>query len=236
LVAPHALAGPARTGAATRLLILGCVRIFQPVHGYFLRRELLSWQVDEWANVHPGSIYNALQTLTRAGLLHEGAADAASSRPKRTAFELTDVGERDFLALLRTSLAAPSDPVLFLVAVNFAMFLRRDEVVALLSERIADLRAQITAAQDQVVAMLDAALSPPAATEATRVVAARLGGELGWAEDYVARVRAGAYSFLGEKPDWTPTAEQIEEALEGGAGARGVGAAFTTDVIFKIDE
>ena len=58
-------------GSSTRLLVLGCVRIFQPVHGYFLRRELVSWEVDQWAHVHPGSIYNALKSLTRSGLLEE---------------------------------------------------------------------------------------------------------------------------------------------------------------------
>ena len=42
--------------ASTRLLVLGVVRIFQPVHGYDVRRELLSWRVDQWANVAPGSI------------------------------------------------------------------------------------------------------------------------------------------------------------------------------------
>ena len=51
--------------SSTRLLVLGVVRIFQPVHGYDVRRELLSWRVDQWANVAPGSIYNALKTLTK---------------------------------------------------------------------------------------------------------------------------------------------------------------------------
>ena len=58
---------PTPQGSSTRLLVLGCVRIFQPVHGYFLRRELVSWEVDQWAHVHPGSIYNALKSLTRCG-------------------------------------------------------------------------------------------------------------------------------------------------------------------------
>jgi hypothetical protein len=35
--------------SATRLLVLGAVRIFQPAHGYLVRRELLSWGVENWA-------------------------------------------------------------------------------------------------------------------------------------------------------------------------------------------
>ena len=49
----------------TRLLLLGTVMIFEPVNGYQLRRELLSWQVEEWAHVNPGSIYSGLATLAR---------------------------------------------------------------------------------------------------------------------------------------------------------------------------
>ena len=48
--------------SVTRLLVLGAVRIFQPAHGYLVRRELLSWRVEEWANVQPGSIYHALRS------------------------------------------------------------------------------------------------------------------------------------------------------------------------------
>ena len=57
--------------SATRLLLLGTVRIFQPVHGYFVRRELLSWYADAWAHVNPGSVYNGLRSLVREGFIAE---------------------------------------------------------------------------------------------------------------------------------------------------------------------
>ena len=50
----------------TRLLLLGAVAIFEPVNGYQIRRELLSWGVESWANIRPGSIYNGLATLAAA--------------------------------------------------------------------------------------------------------------------------------------------------------------------------
>ena len=53
----------------TRLLLLGTVMLFEPVNGYQLRRELLSWQVEDWAHVNPGSIYSGLSTLARQGNL-----------------------------------------------------------------------------------------------------------------------------------------------------------------------
>ncbi|WP_232072102.1 PadR family transcriptional regulator [Phytohabitans flavus] len=53
--------------STTRMMILGLVSWMQPVHGYDVRRELLSWNADKWANVQPGSIYHALRKLTEEG-------------------------------------------------------------------------------------------------------------------------------------------------------------------------
>ncbi|ALG83928.1 PadR family transcriptional regulator [Gordonia phthalatica] len=55
--------------STTRLLLLGAVGLFEPVNGYQIRRELLSWRVDEWASIKPGSIYHGLRTLADQGLL-----------------------------------------------------------------------------------------------------------------------------------------------------------------------
>jgi len=87
--------------SSTRLLVLGVVRIFQPVHGYDVRRELLSWRVDQWANVAPGSIYNALKSMTRDALLEVVGTDQVGGRPERTTYRLTNDGENEFQALLR---------------------------------------------------------------------------------------------------------------------------------------
>lgn len=49
--------------SATRLLVLGVVRMYGRAHGYQVRRELLSWSADKWADVQPGSIHHALNLL-----------------------------------------------------------------------------------------------------------------------------------------------------------------------------
>jgi DNA-binding PadR family transcriptional regulator len=65
--------------SSTRLLMLGAVRIFQPVHGYFVRRELLTWRADQRAKINPGSIYNALRAL----FLHGSMGRRGDARPGR---------------------------------------------------------------------------------------------------------------------------------------------------------
>ena len=76
------------------MMILGLVRWMQPVHGYDVRRELLSWNADKWANVQPGSIYHALRKLTDEGLLRAVATEQVGARPARTTYEVTPKGER----------------------------------------------------------------------------------------------------------------------------------------------
>ena len=39
---------------STGMLLLGAVQLFEPVNGYQIRRELVSWRVDEWAHIKPG--------------------------------------------------------------------------------------------------------------------------------------------------------------------------------------
>src|SRR5436305_10809633 len=85
--------------------MLGAVRIFQPVHGYFVRRELMTWRAEEWASLNPGSIYNALRTLARDGFIEEtGTQESPDGRPARTLYRLTEDGDTEFLYLLRDAL------------------------------------------------------------------------------------------------------------------------------------
>jgi DNA-binding PadR family transcriptional regulator len=198
--------------------VLGCVRIFQPVHGYFLRRELVTWEVDQWAHVHPGSIYNALKSLTRSGLLVEVGVVAAGPRPPRTTYRLTDAGEDEFLALVRAGLLTIDDPTLFLTAVNMSFVLARDEVVGAVRARISRLEEYLVVLAAQIEDILEAKDTPDTATEVPRLISARIRGELEWARDYVDRIEGGAYAFVGEPPLWTPTPEQIEIARAAGVG------------------
>lgn len=223
-----------RAGSSTRLLILGCVRIFQPVHGYFIRRELLSWRVDDWASVHPGSIYHALRALADQGLLDEVRTDADGARPPRTSYRLTSEGEAMYGVLLRDSLSDPDDPIAFLVAVNFAPSLPRDEVLALVGQHARDLRDEVERAPAALAAYLAQEDSPPSSSETLRLIAARAGGELAWCEDYLDRIRDGAYAFLGEEPDWVPSEEQVAEAIAAGAGSA-VRVAATTATMAATD-
>jgi DNA-binding PadR family transcriptional regulator len=201
--------------SSTRLLVLGVVRIFQPVHGYDVRRELLSWRVDQWANVAPGSIYNALKSMTRDALLEVVGTDQVGGRPERTTYRLTNEGENEFQALLREALwrvRQPVDPLM--PALCFMPVLKREELIAALKNRIPQIKGQLEHV-DFAIAQLPNPGTPEHVKELYRLSAARVGAEVPWAEALIQRLEQGEY----EIPH--PAEVAREKEIRATAAARG---------------
>jgi DNA-binding PadR family transcriptional regulator len=184
--------------STTRLLLLGAVRIFQPVHGYLLRRELLSWQVEEWAHVKPGSIYSGLRTLVSHGLLDEVPGDPVSYR-------LTSDGEVEFRRLLVTALRAPDpgDASRLLGGLCFMTVLPRAEVHEALRARGLVLEAMMSSASATVRSLEESRLAPASTVELSLVIGHWLQGERTWVQELCGRIDDGHYRFAGdpEGPD-----------------------------------
>jgi DNA-binding PadR family transcriptional regulator len=186
--------------SSTRLLVLGAVRIFQPVHGYFVRRELLSWHAEEWAHLNPGSIYNALRTLTREGFIEEAGTETEGRRPARTTYKLTADGEAEFHVLLRQALwnVSPFSPDELLAAWSFSWALSREEVLAAFKHRLEQITASAQASDYAVGDIARDPEKPPHVAEHWRLTQARLDGEAQWLTAVLERLRAGEYWFTGE--------------------------------------
>ncbi len=188
---------------STRLLVLGAVREAGTVHGYDLRRELLSWGAEQWASVAPGSIYNALNTLVREGMLEVVGTDRQGARPERTTYRLTADGEKDFQELLRDNLRRsrlPNHPLL--AGLAFVPFLPRDELAEAMKHRAEELQAQA----DERRADLRAILKGPGdlrrggiprhVAESFRLTAVLLESEAAWARDLAERLEKGELDGL----------------------------------------
>ncbi len=197
--------------STTRLLVLGAVRIFQPVHGYDVRRELISWHAEEWASIAPGSIYNALRSLTKDGLLEVVGTKQVGSRPERTTYRLTQRGDQEFLELLRDTwwtVRMPLDPLI--AAVSLLGFTTRDEAIAALEARIAHIRGSIKHGEFAIAAVDDIE-TPDHVREMLRLINARIGSEIEWATKFIARLRNGEYRTLGD-PGWHPATSKPSRA------------------------
>jgi DNA-binding PadR family transcriptional regulator len=120
--------------SATRLLVLGVVRLHGRAHGYLVGSELESWEAERWAGLRSGSIYHALRQLAKEGLLD---GNEVHDWPGRVDYEINASGEAEFLRLLRSALAVPDRrPELLTAALAFLPALPRRETVALLKERL----------------------------------------------------------------------------------------------------
>lgn len=174
----------------TRLLVLGVVKTFQPVHGYDVRRELLSWHADKWAHVNPGSIYHALRGLTQDGFIEPVQTTEPSARPEKTAYKLTGDGETEFMSQLRNSLwQVTKSPLDLRVGLSFFGFLSRAELVALLRSRIAQLDAGMTS----MGFVIADGWEPRHVVEHFHLTVSQLRAEADWARSFVDRLERGEY-------------------------------------------
>lgn len=86
--------------------MLGVIRELGPSHGYAIRRTLDDWHVQTWTRLHSGSVYHALQQLTKEGLLESGAPEPGNRGPGKVTFTITTAGQTEFYNQLREALSS----------------------------------------------------------------------------------------------------------------------------------
>jgi len=191
--------------SATRLLVLGVVRFAQPVHGYDVRRELVSWRLDEFTNSRPGSVYSALKTLEKDGLIAVNGVEQEQGRPERTEYVLTPEGESEFQILLRSSwwrVQRGTEPLIPALCMMLGM--PREELVAAVGSRISQLAGQVDELRFFRAAIADGATGangevPEHVREILDFAAARTKAEIEWSRGFLKRLREGAYVFEDER-------------------------------------
>jgi DNA-binding PadR family transcriptional regulator len=187
----------------TRLLVLGAVSLFEPVNGYQIRRELMSWQVDRWAHINPGSIYSSLSTLAKQGHLvrydvRDGGRDVA-------VYTTSESGRAELADLFGRALETvePLDALPLHTALSMCTLFPRTVVLGHLERRAVGLDEHLVELQETRTAAADGA-SPP---HVVRVLELRLAAtevERSWVQDLVAEVRRGGLAFAGEPMAWEP--------------------------------
>lgn len=184
----------------TRLVILGAVYQFQPVHGYFLRRELSTWHVDEWANIQPGSIYNGLRSLEQDGYIVEAGTESSGKRPARTTYTISPTGEVELLRMLREALwnVEAFDTKSIMTIASFMFVLSRNEVIAGLEHRISKIDAIVLSNGFHIEDTAKSPTTPKYVREIFELSTARLRAEQDWARQLIARLQSGEYRFAGE--------------------------------------
>jgi DNA-binding PadR family transcriptional regulator len=185
-------------GEETRMLLLGAVALFEPVNGYQIRRELLSWQVDRWAHTNPGSIYHGLTSLTNQG--HLVRHDLQDGGRGVAVYEVTDRGRAELGRLLREGLETVSlyDRAAFHVAFSMLPLLDEQEVVRSLTRRRVELERTVAE-----FAEAKPGTAPPHATRSMLLWLDMAVAELAWLRETIADLKAGKL----RQDSWTPPAD-----------------------------
>lgn len=189
------------TVAPTRLLVMGAVRTFEPVNGYQIRRELISWNVQEWAHIQPGSIYSALSTLTNKG--HLERHDLLDGGREVAVYTTTEAGRAEMYRQQGLALETvdPYAPRGFQTGLALASLLTRSAFLEHLRRRREALLEHQRIGEGKLGA---AASSPPHVTAMLAHWQRMISAELGWLDELLASVEEGWLEFAGEHPQWRP--------------------------------
>lgn len=195
----------------TRMLVLGAVQIFGPANGYQLRRELLSWEVERWAHVNPGSIYSMLTTLEKQGAIARHDIELDGARPVAV-YTVTPEGAAEFERMVFDAIATvpdSGDALPMRVAMNFGATLSRTQFLDAVAERIRLFWAGVEEFDGKLQALREPFPVPPHVLSELRLELALMRAQLDWLIELQGEVRDGALVFRGEegKHPWMPPAD-----------------------------
>jgi len=187
---------------STRMLLLGAVQLFEPVNGYQIRRELVSWRVDEWAHINPGSIYSGLETLARAG--HLARHSLVEGNRTVSVYTTTPEGRAEFRQLFAQAVRTHDRGSArgFTTALSLAPLVGRAEFLALLRERLTAVDAVLSEGEALAAAPTDQL--PPHLPALIALWNAQGRTERAWLVEMIAGLESGEGSYAGERSDWTP--------------------------------
>ena len=187
----------------TRLLVLGAVRLFEPVNGYQIRRELMSWEVDEWAHINPGSIYSVLSTLTKQGYVDRH--DLVDGTREVAVYTTTKAGRDELMALFTSSLETVRalDPLPLHTALSMSVLFPRDVLVRHLERRMPALDAHLEDLRGKRT-LAASGIAPPHVVRVLGLQISTAEVERAWLVGLLEDLHAGRLAFAGEPAGWEP--------------------------------
>lgn len=183
----------------TRMLLLGAVALFEPVNGYQIRRELVSWRVDTWAHVNPGSIYTGLTTLTRQG--HLARHDLVDNGREVAVYELTAAGRGELRRLHLEALEEVDlhDRAAFTAAFSMLPLIDATDGLPALERRAATLATMVEELSEAV-----AATAPPHAMRNRALWRDLAATELAWLRSALQDIADGVLAYGAGPRAWVP--------------------------------
>jgi DNA-binding PadR family transcriptional regulator len=194
----------------TRILVLGVVSIFGPANGYQLRRELLSWEVERWAHLNPGSIYSMLSTLEKQGEIERHDIALEDGGRPVAVYTITDAGAADFRNLVYEAIATvhdSGDALPLRVALNFGPTMTRARFLTAVRGRIEVLVMGREIILQKISQMQNLTTVPPHVVSELGLEIALVDAQLEWLRGLVVDVEKGGLDFVDDPEHgtrWAP--------------------------------
>jgi DNA-binding PadR family transcriptional regulator len=181
-----------RSGLALAVLAL---LVEEPMHPYRMQQLIKERGKDDVINVGQRSqLYKTIERLMRDGLITEHATERDSARPERTVYGATDTGKAIAIDWTVDMLTKPrKDFPEFTAALAYLPLITPKVAVEALRHRLEDLRASLTAMDDQCSAV--AATLPRIFLVESEYMMAHLRVDIDWIESLVKDIE-------GDKLGW----------------------------------
>lgn len=180
-------------GSLWELAVL-CLLRERPMYPYQMQRLLRDRHKNEVLALKRGSLYHAINRLTRSGLIEAVAVGRQGRRPERTTYRLTKDGDGEVVRWLRERIATPQkEPSEFVASLNFLVYLTPKDSLAQLESRAQILEYQI-AALDVALERLAVFVDRINRIESEYLLA-MWRAELEWVRGRAAELRSGALSW-----------------------------------------
>ncbi len=112
----------------------------KPMYPYEMAQTLRARGKEENFKINWGSLYTVVQNLEKNGFIEAAVIDRDGRQPERTTYEITETGLGELRDWLSELLSAPQDERdSFVAALSEAGILPPDEVIGLLTARLATL-------------------------------------------------------------------------------------------------
>lgn len=171
-----------------------CLLRERPMHPYEMQRLIRQRHKEDFLDLKRGSLYHAIERLTKAEFIEEVGVSREGRRPERTTYRLTEAGETEVLDWLRDLLARPlRETSSFIAAMSFVGHLTPDEAADQLTIRAGQLQCGIVAIS-AVLENLTPHIGRVPLLEAEYALAMRK-AELAWVRRLVDELRNGQLAW-----------------------------------------
>jgi DNA-binding PadR family transcriptional regulator len=140
----------ARKRAVGNLMALGILStvVLRDMHPYEMAGALRGWGKDQDFPIKWGSLYTVVRNLARHGFLEEVSSSREGRRPERTVYRLTAAGRAELVDWTRELLSSVEhETPRFRAGLSVMSALGPDEVTTLLQQRLTEVSAAVTAAE-----------------------------------------------------------------------------------------